>query len=908
MDNQSPTESLGDLGIVHGTCPLNEAVAQLSVSSDIIGRGLQAAIDRNSTSSFTTASSAEDSEVSKTNITLTSQEFSNEPLGTNRSNTTAAILSKGPNPITIGVSVGNSKETPPLPTQVPVSQFSDIPPSKFKLTTPKLVLPTKLPSAAEPPTPSETGEQQSPRMRGKDVNKGAPLPPAHDNPILPDSFPPPSGIITSESDGDSNHITINSTMESTFDGFVTLPDGTHRPSKADSKADSTVESTVPQYVHTSTPRPLPHPKESAGSLQHVYPNAIGLTLDFAQSKILPESPVTPVMLPQRVAKRKRGTRQSTNSDLTHTQSDQIIITQTVPSDSSEDTIIHLDKAKPVGTDKPTCPDPSDLIKSQIAEVSMRDPTQSSPGSGDELSKLIAALTHIGPIGQNPKPNPEPKASSDPPPDLVDLSTDFSHMELDPSRQPQPLLSTKSSAVWPTPSEATASWFDDIVADRAINSSLIASTQTNPPKETSKRVKISEQLPSDQNLKIIRDFHHESNAPPNTRSVSLPQPETKKEEDRPPHSRLDLPYLLEKEWRGVRSRLIQGNKTKARAIHLAELCQSDPISGDPPALTLWAMGLEQPPDFVMEDADLQNLVATHRRESALELQSKIAIALHERADAQLKLAHTTLAQTQKMAETNNVEDFSQALDVMAKLVGREKAAIKNQLRKRRPVLQQRQPTKLDWINFHNFSAAFARSQNKSATDNPRRQFKPDGTSELGPGPTSTVPSALTRNELKDFTIPKISRGRQKPSKPMNVKHPTPTAGTSNQRKKSSEKTVAPPTKKNFPSRKRSRSRSRNREQGGNRDGDLLAPSTYKRQAALPPPPHSGNNMFQGHQMQPFLHQMPNMPFYFPNPYMFGPPNPAFGQPQQNQPFPWRNNKGKNRNKNKKNQAPPKGRQN
>lgn len=100
-----------------------------------------------------------------------------------------------------------------------------------------------------------------------------------------------------------------------------------------------------------------------------------------------------------------------------------------------------------------------------------------------------------------------------------------------------------------------------------------------------------------------------------------------------------------------------------------------------------MGLEPLPDFVMEDDNLQSLIVTHCKELALDLQSKIAVAIHERADAHLKLAHTTLAHTQATAESSDVQDFSKALDILAKLVGRDEVATKTQLWKRRPILKQ-----------------------------------------------------------------------------------------------------------------------------------------------------------------------------------------------------------------------------
>lgn len=61
-----------------------------------------------------------------------------------------------------------------------------------------------------------------------------------------------------------------------------------------------------------------------------------------------------------------------------------------------------------------------------------------------------------------------------------------------------------------------------------------------------------------------------------------------------------------------------------------------MTGDTPALTLWAMGVEALLDFITEDKDLIELVVSHRKEAVLDLQSKIAVCLHKRADRQLKL--------------------------------------------------------------------------------------------------------------------------------------------------------------------------------------------------------------------------------------------------------------------------------
>lgn len=307
-----------------------------------------------------------------------------------------------------------------------------------------------------------------------------------------------------------------------------------------------------QYVHTSTPRPPPVPirKPSAG-LQQAYPNAIGLNLDLTQSNILHESPIAHTSLPQRAAKRKRGDRQNHNTLYDEKQTDQIIITQTVLSDSSEDTLTQAGFPKPalplnppsLGPPTPVVSDTitpgenvlsparsilSDSVRSQIAELSMMNPNSSPPSQQGELSKLIAALTHIGPIGQTTPPASEAKLDTGPgsnppgPPmaqeDLVDLSTHLSHMDLGLQQYQQ--LSTKPSAVWPSASKATASWFDEMVVNHALDNSLITSTQKNPQSDLNKKVKISGNLLSDDNLRILRDFHHDQDAPTNVRSFFL----------------------------------------------------------------------------------------------------------------------------------------------------------------------------------------------------------------------------------------------------------------------------------------------------------------------------------------------------------------------------------------------------
>lgn len=870
METEKSTPSLTGLGAASsGT--LNDAVANLSVATDILKQGLDAGIERSSNKDNTDT----DSEVGT-------------PLFTSFENVTVkptpVITVNAPaTPVAITVTsseVVYTRDSPALGrATTPVNSVKNLPPGSDHNTDD---LPTEVQinlvgsgpglqnsNPANPPTSTpDSGLNQSPRMRGLANNHNKPAdPPAtpSSSTSLTDSFPPPSGTITyGVGTKDNLPINNNSTLDSTFDGFITMTDGTRGPYKI---------TPTPPYT-TSTPRPLPGPTLHIDSPQ-VYPNALAIEFDPQHSRIPshPDTP-TPTPLPQRGAKRKLIARRSSKPTQGPPKNgpvdqDVIVITQTIPSNSSsdEDTILPGPGFMDPMIHKATETSPS--LDQPMTLATPSGPTPSS--SAQELSRLIELMTTIGHIGQEETAPPETHATDAKEQNLSDSTDNLNPFAMDINEAP---LSRASSPKWPAPEDASSSWFDNIVASHAADNSLILvpkpATDIVPPR----KIKISPAAPSDDNLKIVRGFH-QGPTMSNSRSVSLPQGEGTQ---KPQQEKLQLPFLIEKEWRGARARLIQGNKTKARAVHLSELSQVDPITGDPPVATLWAMGLEPLPDFVLEDDKLTEMVAEHRRDAAISLQSKVAIALNDRAEGQLKLAHTTLAQTQSFAEADNVTDFPKALDVLAKMVGREKAQLKSQLRKKRPALKLKQPTTRDWINFHSFSSSIARSQAKStpvsATRKPdKKQSNPVPRNPPGQGTSGfRIPRTNGNPPIPTTSGPWKSTPNQETPRDIDRRQPAPSG--------------RPPKK---PNRKRDRSKSNTRNPGS-------PPQRLPFKTNAPTAPSQS--------MQMIMNQMANLPFLIPNPFMFGQHNqPGLGYPtdfQQGQNLPakkWKKNRNKNKNQQK-----------
>lgn len=888
--------SLEILGTGPGDRALSDAVSNLSVATAIVKKGLESAIDRGSNMDTDQTSLGDTSEVS----TPTSQTVMTGPYPR------AAIL-----PLTIDLTGDPSARmrepnrtgsAPPRPATLPLTPilFHKSGTDSIKLNS----LETQSALDVEIHSPA-SADAQAPRPSRPTSDDVTVLGTTHDDmckqtdDVPPSSYPPPSGLISSlpiNSQNQTDNKIINSSLESTFDGFVSSPNGTCHPVK---------------ITRTSTPRPAPPTVDSRPSLAQIYPNSLTLQLGPNLSDIeLPKHDIPLPPRPQRVAKRKLRAHDKSNKEHKSDVSRDIIATQTNSSDSAEsqeNTVVPKESAPPREDPKDDInitvsnsflsrsrEQLSDLVRSQIAEASKMDtldPESSSPSSTQELSRLIAIMTHIGPIGQVDPPVPAAsQAPPSPPPSgsghLVNApSHTGTQLQLGkslPSRQPSP--------TWASPEEATSSWFDGIVASHAADNTLILTPTPVPPVEQMKKVKINPNLPSDENIRITRGFQQTlTHSNTNTRSVFLPQTEDQPEQRDQPQ-RLDLPFLIEREWRGARSRLVQGNKTKARATHLTELCQIDPVTGDLPVLTLWAMGVEALPDFITEDKDLVDLVATHRREAAMDLQSKIAVCLHERADTQLNIAHLNLAQIQDLAKKDGVDDFSQALDILSKLVGKEKAIIKTQLRKRRPLLKQRQPTNQDWANFHNFNLATARSLNKGGTPKlpPSTATSQGSPSQSDSGPKSHNPQG--------FTIPRRQKDRSKdrPKSGSNPVFPS-TSSAHNPELKTNKMGPRPVTQHQNEGHKttnvpRKRDRSKNRQ-------DQWAP--HKRPTGF----------LDGNRMAPmnnnFLPQMGPIPFMYPNPFMFGP----YNQHNQGNPLPptgWQGYNGqpnqKNNNNKKKRKFP------
>lgn len=163
------------------------------------------------------------------------------------------------------------------------------------------------------------------------------------------------------------------------------------------------------------------------------------------------------------------------------------MTQTISSDSTESLNLTVVQKKPSPKEDPkndinitvsksfinnSGEQFSDLVRSQTPEVNKMDVQETEPmgtSSMQELSRLIAIMTHIGPIGQAEPLVATTTQTSPPPTDepLIDLPPPDRGLMLGaslPSRQPSP--------TWPSAEEATSSWFDDIVASHAADNSLI----------------------------------------------------------------------------------------------------------------------------------------------------------------------------------------------------------------------------------------------------------------------------------------------------------------------------------------------------------------------------------------------------------------------------------------------------
>lgn len=85
--------------------------------------------------------------------------------------------------------------------------------------------------------------------------------------------------------------------------------------------------------------------------------------------------------------------------------------------------------------------------------------------------------------------------------------------------------------------------------------------------------------------------------------------------------MNLPHVVEEQWKTARKGLVKANKSRARAAHLRDLCMT--LDGNiAPAQPPWALGLEGLPAYITEDPSLVKVVIEHRRQSGFDLEGTV----------------------------------------------------------------------------------------------------------------------------------------------------------------------------------------------------------------------------------------------------------------------------------------------
>lgn len=358
----------------------------------------------------------------------------------------------------------------------------------------------------------------------------------------------------------------------------------------------------------------------------------------------------------------------------------------------------------------------------------------------------------------------------------------------------------------------------------------------------------------------------------------------------PDEKLNLPHVVEGQWKSARKGLVKANKTRARATHLRDLCTT--LSGDiAPAQPPWALGLEGLPAYITEDASLVKVVVEHRRQSGFDLMQKISRELFRRAAQQTECSIVTLCQAREVAVKEGVDNFAKAVMLMARVVGLEKAKTKFQLSKRRAWYLQHQPNDKDWEHFHLFAEASFRSNKKESGDNNRKGGNRSSSvstkkknQKSPPGQSTPIPPRNVSG-VQDFPLASPARTPQGQDRGRQGRKDQPRPAVPSNKGK---ETPAPP-------RGRKRSNSRKRVQRRSRSRSRSAPSTSgaqqqsksarmnknnQKSAEMPPQPP----MFDQRQWMEMAKMMP--PFQFPFYPMMFPPGYGTGSGMTNTTQDWR----------------------
>lgn len=343
----------------------------------------------------------------------------------------------------------------------------------------------------------------------------------------------------------------------------------------------------------------------------------------------------------------------------------------------------------------------------------------------------------------------------------------------------------------------------------------------------------------------------------------------------PDEKLNLPHVVEEQWKNARKGLVKANRSRARATHLRDLCTT--LDGDiPPAQPPWVLGLEGLPAYIAEDASLVKVVVEHRRQSGFDLMSKLSRELFRRAAQQTECSVVTLCQAREVAVKEGVDNFTKAVMLMARVVGREKAKTKFQLSKRRAWYLQHQPTDKDLENFHLFSEASFRSKKKESGGNNNKNGISKPSSSVMRKKSQKTPSEPNTPTPVNQDFPSASsartpqgqskgrqgrRDQQRQAAPLNKETPTPTGVRGRKRSNSRRR-----------NQRRSRSRSRSTSMAGgaqqrNKSARTNQNNTPGMERPQPSPVFNHQQWMEMAQMMPPF-QFPYYPMMFPPGYGTG----------------------------------------
>lgn len=242
------------------------------------------------------------------------------------------------------------------------------------------------------------------------------------------------------------------------------------------------------------------------------------------------------------------------------------------------------------------------------------------------------------------------------------------------------------------------------------------------------------------------------------------------------NRLDILPAALLPWRQARSFLAAQSKAECRAEHLNRLRTEDHIPN-------WALGLEALPGYL--DRELDSLT-TLRRAHAKELLQTTRDLLRSRARLHGNTGRASLL-TCEILYRDEPESWANAKDLLAQLVGSDRAKCQSGLNKRREYLSTHPVTDEDIIkSLRTGPPAPPRrpnTRNRSRSRSPRRPRSPanrrDGPNRRPPVPrgNNAAPSASTHEEPAQPRMPKDSRGKAKNRGPNRSRGNQPQTSTS-----------------------------------------------------------------------------------------------------------------------------------